>query len=214
MLRVDLLIFDLDGTLADTKRDIATAVNLTLKDFGLPLKELDLVYTYVGDGVRKLLERSCDGFEPGLFERALKTFRDHYMTHLVDTTRFYPGVVAVLEYFGAKKKAVVTNKPAEYTVKLIEGLKARHHFDLIIGGNSQQQLKPHPDMILSVLQQLKVPAERALMIGDSVNDIQAARQAGVRVCAVGYGLGDPALLRKAEPDFFCEHILELKTRVE
>ena len=214
MWPIDLLMFDLDGTLFDTKQDLATAVNLTLEEFGLPSKPPELIYTYVGDGVRKLLERSLEGFGPGHFEQALTLFRGHYLTHLTDTTCFFPGVISVLEHFSHKKKAVVTNKPAEYTNKLIQGLNAQHHFDIIVGSDTTIRLKPHPDMILSTLEKLAVSPERALMIGDSVNDLTAGRQAGVKVCAVGYGLGDPVFLKKAEPDIFCESILELKEQVK
>ncbi len=213
MLSVDLLMFDLDGTLFDTKQDLAIAVNLTLKDFGIPPKTPEVIYTYVGEGVRKLLERSLDGHGPGHFEEALKAFRGHYMSHLVDTTCFYPGVVSVLEFFSEKKKAVVTNKPAEYTVKLIEDLNAHHHFDWVIGSDGSKRLKPHPDMLLSALERFQIPPHRALMIGDSVHDITAARQAGVRVCAVGYGLGNPTLLQEAGPDLYCEDILDLREMI-
>ncbi|MCI0527688.1 MAG: HAD hydrolase-like protein, partial [Nitrospira sp.] len=99
MTSVDLLIFDLDGTLADTKDDIATAVNLTLKEFGLPSKDPSMIYGYVGDGVRKLLQRAFEGQPPGSYERALKVFRQHYLAHLLDTTRFYPGVLETLDHF-------------------------------------------------------------------------------------------------------------------
>lgn len=213
MIEFDLLMFDLDGTLADTKRDLATAVNLTLLDFGLPQKPPEVIYTYVGDGVRKLLERSFEGFDAGIFDQALASFRHHYMEHLVETTAYYPGVLEVLEFFRTKKKAVVTNKPSEYTDKLLSGLGAKRHFDLVVGGNSHMPLKPHPAMIQAAVEHLKVRPERALMIGDSVNDIRASRSAGVKVCAVGYGLGPPEDLRRAEPDLFCEQIIELKEMV-
>ena len=214
MLEVDLIMFDLDGTLADTKGDLATAVNLTLQDFGLALKPPEVIYTYVGDGVRHLLQRSFDGSKEGVLEQAVEAFRKHYLTHLVDTTCLYPGIESVLEHFKEKKRAVITNKPEEYTLKLINGLKAQHHFDLIIGSNGVYPLKPDPGMILSALEQLGVSSERALMIGDSVNDIRASRCAGVKVCAVGYGLGDSGLLKKENPDYFCEEIIEIKEWVK
>jgi len=210
MLEVDLLMFDLDGTLADTKGDLATAVNLTLQDFGLPLKPPELIYTYVGDGVRHLLQRSFNGTKDGTLEQAVEAFRRHYLAHLVDTTCLYPGIESVLEHFKEKKRAIITNKPEEYTLKLMDGLKAQHYFDLIIGSNGVYPLKPDPGMILSALEQLGVSSDRALMIGDSVNDIRASKGAGVRVCAVGYGLGDPSLLKKENPDYFCEDIIEIK----
>lgn len=208
-IEIDLLIFDLDGTLADTKEDIATAVNLTLSDYGLPPHPPQQIYTFVGDGVRALLARAFESRGAGVFEDALAVFRGHYLDHLVDATRLYPGVETVLDHFARKKKAIVTNKPIEYTLKLMDGLKARARFDVILGANSTPHLKPHPGMIHRVLSDLGVPPERAIMIGDNVNDILAARAAGVRSVAVGYGLGDPAVLRAADPDFFCERIEDI-----
>lgn len=205
-LPVDLLLFDLDGTLADTKADLATAVNLTLRDFGLPQHPPDRIYTFVGDGVRMLLARAFESKGAKAFDDALVAFRAHYMDHLLDETRLYPGVERVLTHFSEKKKGVITNKPIEYTLKLMDGLDASKRFDLILGSSPTVQLKPHPEMIQRALETLTVKADRTVMIGDNVNDIQAARAAGVRSVAVGYGLGNPEILRAAEPDFFCERI--------
>ncbi len=203
---IDLLLFDLDGTLADTKADLATAVNLTLRDFGLPQHPPETIYTFVGDGVRMLLARAFESKGAQAFDDALVAFRAHYMDHLLDQTRWYPGVERVLTHFAEKKKGVITNKPIEYTLKLMDGLGAGKRFDLILGSSPTVQLKPHPEMIQRALETLAVKADRTVMIGDNVNDIQAARAAGVRSVAVGYGLGNPASLRAAEPDFFCERI--------
>jgi phosphoglycolate phosphatase len=206
---IDLLLFDLDGTLADTKEDLATAVNLTLREFGVPEQPRERIFSFVGDGVRPLLARAFESRGPGAFDEALAVFRRHYLEHLLDTTRFYPGVEAVLAHFADKKKGVVTNKPIEYTLKLIEGLGARERFDVILGGNSTPHLKPHPAMVVAALEAVGVSPDRAVLIGDNVNDIVAARAAGVRSVAVGYGLGDPSILRAANPDFFCEQILDV-----
>jgi phosphoglycolate phosphatase len=203
---VDLLLFDLDGTLADTKADLATAVNLTLRDFGVTEHPPEHIYAFVGDGVRVLLARAFESRGAKAFEEALTVFRGHYMEHLLDQTRFYPGVEKVLSHFAGKKKGIVTNKPIEYTLKLIDGLGARPRFDIILGGNSTANLKPHPEMIHRALDALAVKPDAAVMIGDNVNDIQAARAAGVRSVAVGYGLGDPEKLKAAGPDFFCERM--------
>jgi phosphoglycolate phosphatase len=209
MIPVDLLIFDLDGTLADTKQDIAMAVNLTLKEFGLPPKEPALIYGYVGDGVRKLLQRAFEGQPQAFYEKALKIFRQYYLTHLLDTTRFYPGVLEILEHFRGKKKAIATNKPYEYTKKIIDGLGVQDRFDLVLGGDSTLHLKPHPAIIQEVLSRLGVDGKQAVMVGDGVNDILAARAAGAKSCAVGYGLGRVEDLLAVNPDFFCDQIKDL-----
>jgi phosphoglycolate phosphatase len=199
-------LFDLDGTLADTKADLATAVNLTLRDFGVPQHPPETIYTFVGDGVRVLLTRAFESRGASAVDEALGAFRRHYLEHLLDQTRLYPGVEKVLDHFADKKKGVVTNKPIEYTLKLMDGLDASRRFDVILGSSSTVKLKPHPEMIQRALDALSVDANRAVMIGDNVNDIQAARAASVRSVAVGYGLGDPLVLKASGPDFFCERI--------
>ena len=209
MISVDLLIFDLDGTLADTKDDIATAVNLTLREFNLPPKEPAAIYSYVGDGVRKLLQRAFEDQSQGLYDQALKVFRKHYLAHLLDSTQFYPGVLEVLDHFKNKKKAIATNKPFEYTRNIIDGLGVRSRFDLVLGGDSTLHLKPHPAIVKEVLGRLGIEGDRAIMIGDGVNDILAARAAGTKSCAVGYGLGRVEDLLAVNPDFFCENVRDL-----
>ena len=207
---VDLLIFDLDGTLVDSKDDIASSVNLTLAELGLPTKEPKVIAGFIGEGVRRLLQQAVGEGQQEPFKKAMRIFRRHYLAHLLDTTRFYPGIEEVLDYFKDKKKAVVTNKPIEYTEKIIDGLKARERFDLILGGDSLNNLKPHPEMLHKVLEEMEVRRDQSVMIGDGINDILAAHAAGIKICAVGYGLGDPVHLKKGEPDFFCERIEELK----
>lgn len=209
---VDLIIFDLDGTLADTKEDIARAVHLTLVELNLPPVPREVVYTYVGDGVKKLIQRAVSQIHhEDAFDRALAVFRRHYLEHLLDTTRFYPGMEEVLDHYARKTLAVVTNKPIEYTHKLLRGLDQERRFAVVLGGDSTPHLKPHPGMILEVLRQTGIDRERAFMIGDMPNDILAARAAGVRVCGVGYGLGDPAAVRAAGPDAFAEKVPALLT---
>ena len=209
MEEFDLLMFDLDGTLLDTKEDLARSVNLCLKELGLPEKEPSLVYGYIGDGVRKLIGKAI-GFESGQeFENAIQVFRKHYMEHLLDTTRFYPGMEAVLKHFKNKLLAVVTNKPADYTARIIDGLGIRDHFSLIIGSVPGGKLKPDPQMLSDVIEDVEVSPKRALMVGDGVNDIIAARSAGAKSCAVGYGLTLPDRLKEASPDYFCNDIMNL-----
>lgn len=205
-----LLIFDLDGTLIDSKKDLAVSVNLTFRDLGLPEKPLEEIYGYVGNGVRRLILDSLGGAEPALLEQSLQIFEGHYLKHLLDETDLYPGMEEILTYFQEKKKAVVTNKPLLYTTRIMEGLGARPHFDLILGSEPIVNLKPHPEMILRTLDYLKVSPSEAVMIGDTVNDVHAARAAGIKSCGVGYGIGDPDLLRSAGPDFFAETVADLK----
>ncbi|MFY9269765.1 MAG: HAD-IA family hydrolase [Candidatus Manganitrophaceae bacterium] len=207
---VSLLIFDLDGTLIDSKRDIAASVNLTFRDLGLPEKSLEVIYGYVGNGVRRLIIDTLETEDNDLIQHSLEIFERHYLEHLLDETDLYPGMREVLHHFRNRKKAVVTNKPALYSDRIIDGLETRKDFDLVVGSNPLVNLKPHPDMILLALERLEVPPSEAVMIGDSVNDVQAARAAGIRSCGVGYGLSDPDLLRAEQPDYFAETVTDLK----
>lgn len=210
MFKTDLLIFDLDGTLADTKDDLALSVNLTLGDLGLPEKPPAEIHGFVGSGVRRLIQQAVGETEGERFNEAMRLFRKHYLTHLLDTTMLYPGMDDVLEHFKTKKKAVVTNKAQIYTDRLATGLRLTERFDLIIGGDNGYPLKPDPQMLLTVLEKLSADRTKSVMIGDGLHDINASRAAGIAVCAVGYGLGDPADLRQARPDYFSETVEDLK----
>jgi phosphoglycolate phosphatase len=209
MFAVDLLIFDLDGTLCDTKDDIALSVNLTLKELGLPEKPPEVIYGYVGSGVRKLLQQAVGAESEERFNSAMRIFRSHYLNHLLDTTKPYPGMETVLNLFKHKKKAVVTNKPQVYTDRILSGLCLTNYFDLIVGGDNGLVLKPEPHMLLFVLEKLQVQKSRCVMIGDGLHDIVAARAAGIGVCAVGYGLTSRRELQEEGPDFFCDRPEEL-----
>ncbi|MFQ5729641.1 MAG: HAD family hydrolase, partial [Waddliaceae bacterium] len=154
MNAVELLIFDLDGTLIDSKKDIANSVNMTFRDVGLPEKPHGEIYGYVGNGVRQLIRDAVASEDNNLIERSLQIFETHYLTHLLDETRLYPGIEAVFRHYGEKKMALVTNKPTKYTTKIIEGLNVDGLFDIVIGGRSDIQLKPHPEMILRTLEVL------------------------------------------------------------
>ena len=214
MIPVDLILFDLDGTLIDSKKDIAAAVNLTLKDMDvLPLKE-HVIYGFVGEGVRQLLKQSVGSDNVSRCEEALKIFRQHYLDHLLDTTTFHEGIDDVLAHFSHKPKAIVTNKPTDYTMAILKGLKVVDQFEMVIGSEGTQELKPHPAMILKAVEGFKVDRSKAVMIGDSVLDIQAAKAAGIKSCAVGYGMGVRKNLEASNPDFFCERAEELKQLFE
>ncbi|HLG21710.1 MAG TPA: HAD-IA family hydrolase [Candidatus Manganitrophaceae bacterium] len=207
---VSLLIFDLDGTLIDSRKDIADSVNLTFRDLGLPEISPQVIYGYVGNGIRRLLLDTVKSADPDWADRALEIFEGHYLKHLLDETELYPGMEETLQHFRHKKKAVVTNKPLLYTTKIMDGLNVRSHFDIILGAEPIVNLKPHPEMIFRALEYLDITPDEAVMIGDTLNDLTAARAAGVKSCAVGYGLGNVEELISASPDFFAETVSDLK----
>src|SRR2546428_2736370 len=182
MYKLDLLIFDLDGTLIESKWDIATAVNLTLGDLGLPQRSQEEIFSFVGDGIKRLLRLAVGQENQPRYEEALRIFRGHYLTHCLDRTRFYPGVETVLNHFAHKLKAVATNKSLEYTTRILQGLGA-HHFAYVVGGDDGYGLKPETGMFLKILDELNVAKERAVLIGDSTNDITGGAQPRRQGCA-------------------------------
>ena len=203
MHKIDLLIFDLDGTLIESKWDIATAVNLTLAELGLPVRGQEEIFSFVGDGIKHLLRLSVGEENQSRYEDALRVFRGHYLAHCLDRTQFYPGIDRVLAHYAAKHKAVATNKSLEYTTRILDGLGA-HHFTYIVGGDNGYGLKPEPGMLLKILDELKVEKDRAVLIGDSTNDINGGHNAGIKVCAVGYGMGNREKMAACNPDWFIE----------
>jgi phosphoglycolate phosphatase len=205
---VDLLIFDLDGTLIESKWDIAHSVNLTLEELGLSRRPQEEIFGFVGDGVKRLLRLAVGEENQAKYEEALRVFRGHYLAHCLDRTRFYPGIETVLTHFADKHKAVATNKSMEYTKVILDGL-GNHHFAYIIGGDDGYGLKPEPGMLLKVMEVLRVPRERTVLIGDSTNDINGGHNAGIRVCAVGYGMGNREKMAACRPDWFIERPEEL-----
>ncbi len=206
---VDLLIFDLDGTLVDTRRDLANSVNHTRQAYGLPELGLAEVMQYVGDGVRKLLERSLPNATPERVDAALATFREHYGAHLLDHSTLYPGAREVLQHFADKKKAVLSNKPEGFTRTILSGLGIADAFDLVLGGDSLPVLKPDPAAIHHILTTLGALPEKSVMVGDSPNDIKAGRAAGVLTCAVTYGYRDREELQAEGPDYLIDDLREL-----
>ena len=203
MHKIDLLIFDLDGTLIESKWDIATAVNLTLKDLRLPERPQEEIFGFVGDGIKRLLRLAVGEENQSRYEDALRVFRGHYLAHCLDRTRFYPGIDRVLTHFARTHKAVATNKSLEYTTRILDGLGA-HHFAYVVGGDNGYGLKPEPGMLLRILDALKVSRDHAVLIGDSTNDITGGHNAGIKVCAVGYGMGNREKMAACKPDWFIE----------
>ncbi len=205
---IDLLIFDLDGTLIESKWDIAVAVNLTLADLDLPLRTQEEIFGFVGGGIKRLLRLAVGEENHSRYEEALRVFRGHYLAHCLDRTQFYPGVERVLIHFADKHKAIATNKSLEYTTKILDGL-GPHHFSYVVGGDDGYGLKPEPGMLLKVMEALNVTKDRTVLIGDSTNDIKGGHNAGIRVCAVGYGMGNREKMAACQPDWFIEKPEEL-----
>ena len=189
-------IFDLDGTLLSTLADLAASTNYALRTPHMPERSLDEVRRFVGNGVKKLMERAIpDGLNNPLFEETFATFRQHYMQHNLDTTQPYPGIMQLLEQLKAEDKniAVVSNKFYAATREL-----CRHFFgDLVpvaIGEREDIRKKPAPDTVIEALRELGVDKEGAVYIGDSDVDIMTAKNSGMPCVSVLWGFRDKEFL--------------------
>jgi len=214
MKAIEMMVFDLDGTLVRSLDDLTASVNHTLGSFGLPPLRPEMVRTFVGDGTLMLIRRSLKavGQEDGELEmQAYKRFKEYYTAHCLDKTCLYPGVEETLEHFRGKVLAVSTNKPHGFARQILEGLGAAQLFADIMGDGNSPHLKPHPWALQYLMEKHRVEPSRTVMVGDGPNDILCARNAGTLCCAVGYGTTDAAVLRGMKPDFFCETFSELKS---
>jgi phosphoglycolate phosphatase len=214
-LAIDLIIFDLDGTLADTKLDLANAVNAARERFGLmPLKN-ELIYSYVGNGapvlIRKAMGPECGDED---VQRALEHFLSHYRQHMLEHTTLYPGVRESLERLRAAgvQLAVLTNKPVKISHDMLAGLGVGELFFRVYGGNSFEQKKPEPDGVFALLEEAGVAKENTLMVGDSSVDVLTARNAGIAVCGVTYGF-QPESLAGEIPDILADSVEDLTDMV-
>jgi len=206
---IDLVIFDLDGTLADTGRDLANAVNYVRSRFNLEPLEDRLIYGHVGGGVEHLLRSSLPEPSKDRFKEIMQLFLERYENHLLDSTMLYPHVKETLDYFHEKKRAVVSNKIHRLTVLVLRGLGIEVCFDAILGGDSVAHKKPDPAPIHQVLSSFRVSPVKALMVGDGGVDIEVGKRAGVVTCGVTYGLGNREELAAAGPDFLVDDLRQL-----
>jgi phosphoglycolate phosphatase len=188
--KLNALLFDLDGTLIDSKRDLVQSVNATLREMGRAELPEDLVASYVGSGAPILISRALGGAASAAEQQsALKFFLVHYDQHKLDFTREYPGVRETLEKLRGVPMAVLTNKPVNASVRILEGLGLARFFRAIYGGNSFATKKPDPLGANAILSEMGVAAARAAMVGDSEVDVQTARNAGMISAIVNFGFG-------------------------
>jgi len=206
----ELLIFDLDGTLIDSKRDLADSVNAMRLHLGEPLLADETVYSYVGNGAPVLVRRALPGRDEEEIERGLRFFLDYYRDHMLDATTLYPGVREGLDRLLAAdvKMAVLTNKPVRFSENLIKGLGLEAHFFRIYGGNSFEEKKPHPKGIELLMEESGIGRAQTIMVGDSAVDVLTARNAQVRACGVSWGF-QPETFAEAPPDFVIDEMSEL-----
>ena len=199
-MKYSTYIFDLDGTLLDTLADLAAAVNYALRQHGMPEHTIDDVRRFVGNGVRKLMERAIpDGEKNPDFEATFATFREYYMHHSLDTTRPYPGIIETLEALKAKgcRLAVVSNKMMAATQELCQHFFA-DTIEVAIGENEAAGIrtKPAPDTVFEALRQLGEEKDSAVYVGDSDVDLETANNSGLPCISVLWGFRDRDFLKQ------------------
>lgn len=183
------IIWDLDGTLVDSREDLAAAGNIARAALGCGPLPVTTVASYVGDGVQKLLERLLPGATAAELAHAHTAFAAHYAVHCADRTRTYPGISEVLQALATAgcRQAVVTNKPEEYSRRILATLRIDRHFSAVIGGDRWK--KPAPEGVLEALRLLDASKDQAVMVGDHHTDLLAASAAGVSAIWCAWGLG-------------------------
>jgi phosphoglycolate phosphatase len=220
------ILFDLDGTLIDSVQDLALSANHVRAHYGLAPLSTDRVRSYIGDGARKLVQRTLGDDDPRVDE-ALRLFRAHYAEHLLDHTQPYPGVVEALVALAAwagwpgragrpgrarpagLRMAVVSNKPQEMCDAILRGLGMARHFAVVVGARPQVPVKPAPDLVVLALREMGVEPRQAWVVGDSPNDIGAGNAAGCVTIGLTSGLCSPEAVAAAGPDVLLQELGEL-----
>lgn len=211
---VRALIFDLDGTLIDSKLDLALAVNAAREHMGMEPLVHEQIFGYVGHGAPTLIRRSLGGqATDAMVERALGYFLEYYGGHMLDNTVTYPGVREGLEMLMGRPMAVLTNKPVRFSEKILDGLGITRYFQYVYGGNSFERKKPDPMGVQVLLRDFQVAPRQAMIVGDSEIDVQTARNAGTWAVGVTYGLGS-AQLANCPPDLLVNSLVELPPRLK
>jgi phosphoglycolate phosphatase len=204
-----VVVFDLDGTLIDSKIDLAQAVNATLRHMDhAPLAD-ETIFGYVGNGASTLVRRALgEGATDEEAEKGLSYFLSYYRAHMLDHTVAYPGVREALEELKERGLAVLTNKPVRFSQAILEGLGLARYFRYVYGGNSFATKKPDPQGVNVLLRDFAAAPREAMIVGDSDVDVRTARNAGTWACGVSYGFGTDGL-RAHPPDLMLDNLAEL-----
>jgi len=211
-----MVLIDVDGTLVDSVPDLAYCVNEMMKQIGMPVHAEDKVREWVGNGVERLTQRALIGQldgepEEALYEKAYPIFLELYADNTSKRSKLYPGVKEGLAYLkqAGYRLGCVTNKAEQFTVPLLKDLGVHDYFEIVVSGDSLPKKKPDPMPLLHVAEFFGVEPENALMIGDSVSDVTAARAAGFQIVCMTYGYNHGMDIRDAHPDAVMDSMAEL-----
>jgi phosphoglycolate phosphatase len=209
-----LFLFDLDGTLIDSRADLTRSINLALTRMRLQTLPDPCIADFVGNGVSRLVERTLHASvgrkpESDEIQDGILLFLEEYGKHLLDQTRLYPNVMEGLDRLAWARFAVVSNKPEAFSRQVLDGLGIGHRFDIVLGGDSVQKCKPDPEALLKAMDFCKLPVAETAMVGDSAVDIEAGKAAGVVTCGVLGGFRPREEIFAAGCDVIVASLLEL-----
>jgi phosphoglycolate phosphatase len=214
--QIELVLFDLDGTLVDSVGDLAWCGNEMLRALKMPLHDPQAARDWVGNGLERLVKRVLTGdmdAEPddALFRTGLDLFNRFYADHASDHSLLYPGAIEALKHLARLKLnlACVTNKPEPFTSALIEAMGLTEYFGLVVAGDTTARIKPDPMPLHYAADHFAVAYDKCLMVGDSSNDVKAARAAGFNIICVPYGYNHGNDIRDSNPDLVVENLIEL-----
>lgn len=210
MKTIQLLVFDFDGTLVDTRLDIADSVNRVLKDLGLRTLAHEKISTFIGRGAKHLIACALEGSGCDDRRLALQKFMKDYELHLMDRTKLYPHCRETLDFFSDKKMAILSNKPTRFIKDILDRLNCAEPFTTIIGGDTLGVQKPDPAGLLQMMNDCGLSGTDVLMVGDSVVDIETGRRAGVATCGITHGHASRDALEEAQADWVIDDLAELR----
>ena len=209
MQAIKAVFFDLDGTLADARLDIAGAMNRVLKRLDRPERSVEDISSYIGTGVKDLIGKSLGGCDAGLIDRATALYEEEYLKHPADHAILYPGVTKLLKDLSDKRKFILTNRYANLASALLKKLGIRAFFEEVFGGDDEGCIKPSSCVLDRILPAVKVDKKEAIIVGDMVIDVMTGKNSGVRTCWVTYGLGKKEDVLPLKPDYVIDRISEL-----
>ncbi len=206
---VRALVFDLDGTLIDSKLDLALSIDATLKHMGRASLPHETIYGYVGNGAAVLVRRALgDDVTDAEADEGHRFFLSYYREHMLDNTVTYPGVREALDQLQKHPMAVLTNKPVRFSQHILDGLGISRYFRYVYGGNSFETKKPDPEGMYILLRAFGIAPREAMIVGDSDVDVRTARNSGAWACGVSYGLGLESM-RAHPPDLMLDNLADL-----
>ncbi|HXV27332.1 MAG TPA: HAD-IA family hydrolase [bacterium] len=204
-----LIIYDLDGTLVDTREDIARSANHMREVFNLAPLDQAVIEGFVGRGLHFLVKSCLQTDDPKTLEKGSKIYRAFYAEHMLDHTLLYPGAKEVLDFFKDRLQAVITNKPNPYSRQILEALGVAGYFVEIVAGDTDYPKKPDPSAVLAIMEREKITSTETLFVGDSVIDIETGRNAGVETVVISHGFEGEDTLQSENPEAVVSSFSEL-----